>query len=97
MEEGKEILNCTVGAQGISVCVGNGIQCLHRTFQVWLSIVNTTQDYNIKFYMLHASGFRGQEINAASSINIPFCEMQVTNKESGYIGNNGRVRNLKCS
>lgn len=31
--------------------------------------------------MLHASGFRGQEINAASSINIPFYEMQVTNKE----------------
>lgn len=32
VEEGKEIINCTVGVQGISICVGNGIQCLHRTF-----------------------------------------------------------------
>lgn len=43
--------------------MGNETQCLKTTFQVWLSIVNTTQDYCIKFYMLHASGFKGQEFH----------------------------------
>lgn len=55
--------------------MGNGIHCLHITFQVWLSIVTITQEYHNKFYMPHASGFRKQEINATSTINLPFCQM----------------------
>ena len=33
-------------------------------------------------YKLQASSFEGHEINATSFINLPFCEMRVTNKES---------------
>lgn len=72
----------TVGVRGNPFCVGNGIQCLNITSQVWLPIDKTTQDYLNKFYMLQASGFKGQENNAISSINLLFCEMWVTNRES---------------
>lgn len=48
MEEGKEIKNYTVGVQ-VPICMRNGIQCLNIIFQVQLSIINTTQDYHIKF------------------------------------------------
>lgn len=70
--------------QGTPIRMGNRIQCLNIAYQVWFSIVNTTQDFN-KFYMLHASVFRGQEINATSSINLPIYEMWVTNKESDWV------------
>lgn len=69
----------------IPICMGNGFQCLNITFQGWLSIVNTTQDYHNQFYIFHASGFEGQEINVTSSIHLPFCEMKVTNKESDWV------------
>lgn len=65
--------------------MGNEIQCLNIILQVQLSIVNTTQDYHNKFYMLHVYGFKGQQINATISINLPFCEMRVTNKESDWV------------
>lgn len=55
--------------------MGNGTQCLNTTFQVWLPIVNTTQDFHNKFCMLYASGFKRKR----------FCEMWVTNKESSWI------------
>lgn len=47
MEKGKEIINYTVGVQGIPICMGNGFQCLNLTFQVQLSAVNhnITQDF----------------------------------------------------
>lgn len=65
------------------------------TFQIWLSIVNTTQYFHYKLFSLHASG--GQEINTANSLNLPFCEMWVTNKElTGYTGNNVNARTLGC-
>lgn len=47
--------------------------------------------------MLHAFGFRGQEINVTSSINLPSCERWITNKESDWVhwqqckGKNPRV------
>lgn len=74
-----------IGAQGIPICMGSGIQCLNITSPVWLSIVNTTQDYRDKFHMLHTSGSKGQKINVTDSINLPFCEMRVTNKESDWV------------
>ena len=57
---------------------------MFKTSQGWLSVVNNKQDYH-KFYMLHASVFRGQEINASNSLNLPFCEMWVINKESDRV------------
>lgn len=83
-EEGKEIINYTVRVQAIPMCMGNGTHCLNITFQIWLSIVNhnTNQDFHNTLCMLYASGFRGQETDATSSINLPFCETWVTNKES---------------
>lgn len=35
--------------------------------------------------MLHAFGFRGQEINITSSINLPSCERWITNKEFDWV------------
>ena len=57
-----------MGVQEIPICMGNKIQGLNITCQVWLPVVNTTQNFYNKLHMLQASGFRGQEINAASSI-----------------------------
>lgn len=59
MEECNVIENYTVGLQVISICTGNEIQYLNITSQVWLSIINTTKGYHNKFYMLHASSFKG--------------------------------------
>lgn len=39
-EDGKKIINYTVGMQGIPICMGNGTHYLNITFQIWLSIVN---------------------------------------------------------
>lgn len=58
----------------------NGIQCINK-----LSSGDTTQNFQNKVYMLQASHFRGQEINAISSITLLFCEMWVTNKESDLV------------
>lgn len=69
----------------VRVTETDGTQSLNVTFQMWLSRVNATQDFHNKFYMPHASGFKGREFNATSSINLPFCEMWVTRKESGKI------------
>lgn len=82
-EEGKEIINYTVRVQAVPTCMGNGTHCLNITFQIWLSIVNhnTSQDFHNTLCMLYASDFRGQKINAIRSINLPFCETWVTNKE----------------
>lgn len=85
MEEGRMIDNYTVGVQGMSICMGSGTQCLNITSQVWLSMVNTTQDYHNIWYILHAFGFKGQEINATSSINLPFCEIRAVNKDSDWV------------
>lgn len=35
--------------------------------------------------MLRAFGFRGQEINITSSINLPSCERWITNKEFDWV------------
>lgn len=61
----------------------NGIQCINKLSSG--GIVNTTQNFQNKVYMLQASHFRGQEINAISSITLLFCEMWVTNKESDLV------------
>lgn len=73
MEYVKKIINYTVGAQGVLICMAKGP---HITLQVWLSIVNTNY-YNFLciFYMPHASGYKGQEINMVSFVNLPFCEI----------------------
>lgn len=71
--------------QKIPICMGNRTQCLNITSQVWLTIVNTTQNYHNKFYMLQTSGFKGQEINVTSSINLSFCGMWITNQESPWV------------
>ena len=61
---------------------------------MWLSVVNTSQDHH-KFYMLHACGFRGQEINTSSSINLlPVRFESPTRDLTGYIGNNVRMRTV---
>ena len=54
MEKGRVINNYTMGLQGIPIFMGNGAQCLHITSWVWISTVNTLQDYHNMFYMLHA-------------------------------------------
>ena len=82
MEEDRVNENYT---EGISIYMGNETQCLNITYQVWLSIVSATQDYHNKFYMLQASGFKGQEINDTSSINPLFGEMRISNKESDWV------------
>lgn len=86
-EEGKKFTNYTVRMQGIPICMGNGIHHLNITFQFWLSLVShsTAQNFHDKFYMFHPSAFRGQEINAARSINLPSCEMWLTNKDSDWV------------
>lgn len=92
MKEGKDIINYMMGVQGIAICMGNGIQCLNITFQVWLPVVNTSQDHH-KCYMLHACSFRGQEINTTSSISLlPVRFESPTRSLTGYIGNNVRMR-----
>lgn len=65
--------------------MGSRTQCLKITSQVWLSIANTIQDCCNKFFMFQASSFKGQEINATSSISLPFCKMGVTNKEFDWV------------
>lgn len=59
IKECNVIENYTAGLQVISICTGNEIQYLNITSQVWLSIINTTKNYHNKFYMLHASSFKG--------------------------------------
>lgn len=46
---------------------------------------STARDYRNKFYVLQASGFKGQVINATRSLSLPFCEMRVTNKASNWV------------
>lgn len=82
MEQGTKITNYTVGVQEIPICMGNGIQCLKITFQLWLSVANTTQDFHSKFYMLYSSAFIGKEINAIDFRNLLFCEIWFTTKKS---------------
>lgn len=48
-EEGKEIINHTVGVQGIPIYMGNETQCINIIFQIWLFIVYTTWDFYNKF------------------------------------------------
>lgn len=38
-EEGKEIINYTVGVQGILIHMGNRTHCLNITFPFWLSLL----------------------------------------------------------
>lgn len=85
MEEGRVTDNYTVGVQGIPICTWNGAQSLRITSQALLSAVNTTRDYPRKSYMLQASGGKGLEISAISSINLSFCEIRFTNKESDWV------------
>lgn len=73
VEKGRVINTYIVGVQGIPICMGNGVLCLEITFQVWLSMINTTQNYLIKFYMLHAPGLKGRGIRDTSAINLMFC------------------------
>lgn len=93
MDEGKKIINYSVGVQGIPISMGIGIQSLDITFHVLLSADDSTQDYHNKLYVLHTSAFRGQEIDATSSKNLPFCKYQLPTRHlTGHIGNTVRVR-----
>lgn len=71
--------------QGIPIFMGDVTHCQNITFHIWLSIVYSTQEVQNKFFMFLAFGFRGQEINSTNSINLPFCEMWISNKASDWI------------
>lgn len=93
MEEGKKIINYSVGVQGIPISMGIGIQSLNIIFGMLWPAVESTQDYHNKFYMLRTYAFRGQEIDATSSTNLPFCKCQLpTRNLTGHTGNNVRVK-----
>lgn len=87
-KEGKEIINYSVEIKGIPTCMGNGNHCLYITSQIWWSRIDHSTKQNLrKVPILCAFGFERQKINTTVSINLPFCKLQITNKESDWLHN----------